>query len=196
MRGGCRGLAPPLRWRGSLLATVCESFDFADPGRSLAVVYTSLCAYADKLLLSACCESLQILTDRTRSFSICFSESLQIHADLPRSIWSGAAIWVPTTKYGGSGEYFSTDNLWFSVTVPVSSCSQGWFWLAGFPWKPPCHGLKCSGPLLTFKVSVVPKLIYWRWVPRNGRGYCVVNGHKFIGDNDNNNSNNNNSNNE
>ena len=50
----------------------------------------------------------------------------------------------------------------FSVTVPVGSCLQGWFQLTGLPWIPPCLGLKCWSPLLTFKAPV-PKLIYWQY---------------------------------
>ena len=48
--------------------------------------------------------------------------------------------------------------IWFSVTVPVGSCLQGWFPFTGLPWIPPCLGLKCSGPLPTLKAPV-PKLI-------------------------------------
>ena len=115
MRGGPKGLAPPLRRRGSLLACLrivwfCWSLQITSRG-----FYEPL-----QISCCSCCESLRILDDRSGSFSICFSESLRIHADLRRSICRGASIWVPLipspsdvwnlfVKYGGSGEYFSTD---------------------------------------------------------------------------------------
>ena len=129
----------------------------------------------EPLQISCCsfCESLWILADRSGSFSICFRESLRIHADPRTSTCRGAPISVPTFPslsdvskpswwvWGGQVSIFPL--IWFSVTVPDSSCLQGWFSLTGLPWIPPCLGLKCSGPLPTFKAPV-PKLIYWRWV--------------------------------
>ena len=111
MRGGPKGLAPPLRRLGSLLVCLrivwfCWSLQITSRG------------FYEPLQISCCsyCESLRILADRSGSFSICFGESLRTHADLRRSICRGAAIWVPTLpspsyvgKYGGSGEDFSTD---------------------------------------------------------------------------------------
>ena len=115
MRGGRKVLAPPLRWRVSLLACLriawlCWSSQITSRG-----LYEPL-----SISCCSCCESLRILADRTGSFSFCFSESLQIHADLHRSFCRGAATWVPTlpspsdvanlvVSMGGSGEYFSTD---------------------------------------------------------------------------------------
>ena len=90
MQVGHKGLAPPLHWRGSLFA--CMRIVWI----SWFLWITSRGLY--KPLQISCCscwESLRILADRSRSFSICFSESLLIHADLPRSICWGAAIWVP-----------------------------------------------------------------------------------------------------
>ena len=136
MRGGCKGFAPPLCWQGSLLVCLwiiwfCWLLRITSHG------------FYEPLLMScsSCWESLQILADRSGSFSICFSESLQIHADLCRSICKGAAIWVPTLpsssdvsnlfgKYGGSGEYFSTDL--------VQCDSASWQLLAGVI---PAHGV-------------------------------------------------------
>ena len=53
--------------------------------------------------------------------------------------------------------------IWFSETVPLGSSLQRWFPLTELPWIPPYPGLKCSGPLPTFKAPV-PKLIYWQWI--------------------------------
>ena len=167
MRGGPKGLAPSPRRRGSLLVCLrivwfCWSLRITSRG-----FYEPL-----QISCCSCCESLRILADRSGSFRICFSKSLRIHADLRRSICRGAAIWVRTLpspsdvsnlvgKYGGSGEYFSTD---------IVQCDgASWQLLAGvvpptgLPWISPCLGLKYSGPLPTFKVPV-PKLIYWRRV--------------------------------
>ena len=111
MRGGCRGLAPSLRWRGCLLAIVCESFDFADPSRSLAVVYTSLSAYADKLLLSACCKSLQLLTDRSGSLILAFvlANLCRFMLIFPDQFEEVQRFESPPLSMGGPGEYFSID---------------------------------------------------------------------------------------
>ena len=114
MRGGRKDLAPPLRWRGTLLACLrivwfCRSLRITSRG----LYEPSQISYC------SCCESLLIQADRSGSFSFCFSESLRIHTDLRRSICRGAATWVTTppslsdvsnlsVKYGGSGEYFST----------------------------------------------------------------------------------------
>ena len=129
MQVGHKGLAPPLHWRGSLFA--CLRIVWI----SWFLWITSRGLY--KPLQISCCscwESLWIRVDCIRSFSICFSESLRIHADLRRSICWGAAIWVPTPpsasdvsnllgKYGGSDEYFSTDL--------VQCDSASWQLLAG-----------------------------------------------------------------
>jgi len=95
----------------------------------------------------SCCESLQILADCTGSFSSCLSKSLRIHADLHRSICRGEATWVPTPPSPSDvsnlvvsmGRQVSIFPLtWFSVTVPVGRCLQGWFPLMGLPWIPLC----------------------------------------------------------
>ena len=116
MRGGRKGLAPPLRWRGSLLVCLrivwfCWLLRITSRG-----LYEPL-----QISCCSCCKALRILADCSGSFSIYFSESLQIHAHLLKSICRGAATWVPTPlspsdvsnllgKYeGGSGGYFSTD---------------------------------------------------------------------------------------
>ena len=112
MRGGHKGLAPPLCWHGSLLACLlivwfCWLLRITSHG-----LYKPL-----QISCCSCCESLRILADHSRSFSICFSKTLWIHADLRRSICRGAAIWVPTSpspsdvsnllgRYGGSGKHF------------------------------------------------------------------------------------------
>ena len=123
MRGGRKGLAPPLRWRGSLLTCLrivwfCWLLRITSRG-----LYEPL-----QISYCSCYASLRILADRSGSYSICLSESLQIHADLPRSTGRGAAIWVPTPpspfdvshllhKYGGSGEYFSTDLVQYNGAI-------------------------------------------------------------------------------
>ena len=116
---------------------VCESYDFAECCGSLVMVFYEPL----QMSCSSCCKSMQILVDGSWSFSICFSESLQIHADLCRSICRDATIWVPTLpsvsdvsnlfgKYGGSGEYSSTDL--------VQCDSASWQLLAGVV---PAHGV-------------------------------------------------------
>ena len=150
MRVGRYGLAPPVRWSGSML----ECLRIAWLCWWLQI--TSRALYKPLLIsCCSCCKSLRILADRTGSFSFCFSESLRIHADLHRSICRGAATWVPTppspsdvsnlvVSMGGQVNIFPL--IWFSVTVPVGGCLQGWFLLTGLPSIPPCLGLKCSGP--------------------------------------------------
>ena len=106
----------------------------------------------------SCCESLRILADRSGSFSICFSESLGIHADLQRCGDLSNHPSLPFRcfksygKYGGSGEYFSTDLV--QCDGASWQLRAGWFPLTGLPWKPPCLGLKCLGPLPTLKALV------------------------------------------
>ena len=68
MRGGRRGLAPPLRWCGSLfkclrIAWVCWSLQITSCG-----LYEPL-----SISCCSCYESLRILADRTGSFSFCFT---------------------------------------------------------------------------------------------------------------------------
>ena len=142
MRGGRKGLAPPLRWRGSLLACLriawlCWSLKITSRG-----LYEP-----SSIRCCSCCESLQILADRTGSFSLCVSESLRAHADLHRSFCRGVTTWVPTlsslsdvsnlvVSMEGQVSIFSL--IWFSVTVPVGSCLQGSFPLLGLPWIPSC----------------------------------------------------------
>ena len=143
MRGGHKGLAPPLRWRGSLLACLrivrlCWSLRITRRG-SFKPLQISCCS---------CCESLWILADRSGSFSICFSE-------FSDSCWSsqinlqrcgGLSPHAPSpsvsnlvVSMGGQVSIFPP--IWFSVTVPVGSCLQGWFPLTGLPWIPPCLGV-------------------------------------------------------
>ena len=82
------------------IALVSESLIVAD---HLAFVLASLCGYmlifadqfaelSDLNFCSNCCESLRIQADRSGSFSIYFSESLQTRADLSRSICGGASV--------------------------------------------------------------------------------------------------------
>ena len=70
--------------------------------------------FSHALLLADLCgsialvsESLRILTDRSGSFSICFSKSLRIHADLPRSICRASAISVAALVANPCGFYFN-----------------------------------------------------------------------------------------
>ena len=165
MQGDRKGLAPPLCWSGSLLACLrilwlCWSLRITSRGLNEPL----------EISCCSCCKSLRILADHLALF--CFSKSLQIHADLYRSICRGAATWVPTPPSRSDVSNFVVNMghpvsifplIWFSVTVPVGSCLQGWFLPMELPWIPPCLGLKCSGPLPTLKAPV-PKLIYWQWV--------------------------------
>ena len=134
MRGGRKGLAPPLRWRGSLLACLriawlCWSLQITSHG-----LYEPL-----SISCCSCCESLWILADHTGSFSFCFSKSLRIHADRHRSFCRGATTWDVSNIVVSMGVQVSIFPLiWFSVTVPVGSCLQEWFPLTGLPWIPPC----------------------------------------------------------
>ena len=136
MRGDRKGFAPPLRWRGSLLAclrTVWFCWSLGITSRGLNNPLQISCC--------SCSESLLIQADRSGPFSFCFSKSLRIHTDLRRSICRGAATWVPTPpspsdasnfcgKYRGSGEYFSTDL--------VQRDGASWQLLAGVV---PAHGV-------------------------------------------------------
>ena len=151
MRGGRKGLAPSLCWCGSLLACLriawlCWSLRITSHG-----LYEPL-----SISCCSCCESLRILADHTGSFSFCFNESLPIHADLHRSFCRGAAAWVPTppspsdvsnivVSMGGQVSIFPL--IWFSVTVPVGSCLQGWLPLTGLPCIPPCLWPEVLRPL-------------------------------------------------
>ena len=125
---------PTLHWHGSLLACLgivwlCRLLQFTS--RGLYWPFSISCC--------SCCESLRILADCTGSFSSCLSKSLRIHADLHRSICRGEATWVPTPASPSDvsnpvGRQVSIFPLvWFSVTVPVGSCLQGWFPLMGLP---------------------------------------------------------------
>ena len=110
------------------------------------MVYTSLYRYksccsrillemriADHLafVLVNLCRFMLIVTDQ-------LAEVQPPHPSLPFRCFQ------PCGKYGGSGEYFPL--IWFSVTVPVGSCLQGWSPLKGLPRIPPCLGQKCLGP--------------------------------------------------
>ena len=139
MRGGRRDLVPRLRWRGSLLECL-QIIWFCWLQRITS------CGLYRPLQISccSCCKSLRILADGSRSFSICFSESLQIHADLRRSICRGAVIWVPNLpsssdvsnlfgKYGGVRWVFFhwCGSVWrcqLAAACRGGSCSRG------------CHG--------------------------------------------------------
>ena len=91
MQGGHKGLAPPLHWRGSLFACmriVWISWFLWITSRGL---YKPL-----QISCCSCCESLWILDENSRSFSICFSQSLWTHVDPHRSISRGAATQVPS----------------------------------------------------------------------------------------------------
>ena len=139
MRGGRKGLPPPLAWCGSLLACL----QIAWLCWSLQIISCGLYEPLPIRATTDCCKSLRILADCSRSRSFCFRESLRIHADLHRSIYRGATTWVPTppspsdvsnlvVSIGGQVSIFPL--IWFSVTMPVGSCLQGWFLLSG------CHG--------------------------------------------------------
>ena len=101
------GMAPCLRF--------CESLDLADVAVTTRGLYEPL-----QINCCSCCESLQILADRSRLFSIWFSKSLWIYDDLRRLICRGAQFEsqpLPLLQMfqtflvskGRSGQYFSTD---------------------------------------------------------------------------------------
>ena len=83
MRGGCT--SPLLAW---LLSCV-----FANRVILLIVAdHKPWFCYPLPISCCSCCESMWILVDRSGSLSICFSKSLQIDADLRRSICRASAI--------------------------------------------------------------------------------------------------------
>ena len=59
---------------------------------------------------------------------------------LPSLFW-GVCVLVSM----GSGEYFPVNS--FSMTMPVGSCMQQWFLLAGLPWIPPCYAWGAQVPV-------------------------------------------------
>lgn len=165
MRGGRMGLAPPLRWRGSLLAWLriiwfCWSLRIINRG-----LYE-----LSQISCCSCCESVGILADRIGSFSFWSSESLQIHSDPRRSICRGAATWFPSPsdvsnlcgKYERRGEYFSSDLVQCDGTS--WQLLAGVVPLTGLPWIPPCPG---AG------FSKVPKLFFYLGI-RMLPSYCLA----------------------
>ena len=168
MRGSRKGLAPSLHWHGSLLACLwiiwfCWLLRITSRG-----LYEPL-----QISCCSCCESLWILADHSGSFSICLSYLgrfmlifadkifVEVHRFESPPLPLLQVFQTFLVSMGGKVSIFPL--IWFSVTVPVGNCLQKWFPLTGLPWIPPCLGLKCSGPLPTFKAPV-PKLIYCQWV--------------------------------
>ena len=163
MRGGRKGLAPPLRWRGSLLAN-----------RSIVLIVADhypwfIRAFTDKLLLLL--QILRILAVHSGSFSICFSESLgkkggSSQINLPRCgdlspYPSPSDVSNLVVSMGGQVNIFHwSGSVWryqFAAACKGGSCSRD------------CHGYL---PALTWSArdllptlkAPVPNLIYWRWV--------------------------------
>ena len=85
------------------------------------------------------------------------SESLQILAPSP-SLPFCALVSIRLC------EYFPPNS--FSVTVPVGSCMQGWFPLAGLLWIPPCYAWGIQAPVQPLRhqfpsSSIGDEFNYW-----------------------------------